>query len=63
MIDIQSKYDNMYKNDIFYAFIYINNHVIINIFCVLSGGQSNLDHIIIFKDFMLYPVYDILDIL
>ena len=27
MIDIHSNYDNMHKNGIFYALIYINNHV------------------------------------
>ena len=28
MIDMHSKYDNMHKNRMFYALIYINNHVI-----------------------------------
>ena len=28
MIDIHSKYDNMHKNGMFYALIYINNHII-----------------------------------
>ena len=28
MIDIHSKYDNMHKNRMFYALIYINNHII-----------------------------------
>ena len=28
MIDMYSKYDNMHKNRMFYALIFINNHVI-----------------------------------
>ena len=28
MIDMHSKYDNMYKNGMFYALICINNHII-----------------------------------
>ena len=28
MIDVHSKYDDMYKNGIFYALICINNHII-----------------------------------
>ena len=28
MIDMHSKYDNMHKNEMFYALICINNHVI-----------------------------------
>ena len=28
MIDMHSKYDNMHKNEMFYALIYINNHII-----------------------------------
>ena len=30
------KYDNMHKNEIFYALNCINNHVIISIVCMLS---------------------------
>ena len=33
---MDSKYDNMYKNIIFYALIYINNHIITSINCMLS---------------------------
>ena len=33
MIEVYSKYDNMHKNGIFYALIYINNHIIISINC------------------------------
>ena len=28
MIDMHSKYDNMHKNRVWYALIYINNHII-----------------------------------
>ena len=31
MIDMHSKYDNIHKNGIFSASIFINNHVIIDI--------------------------------
>ena len=37
MIDIHSKHDNMHKNRMFYALIYINNHIITFIDCMLSG--------------------------
>ena len=36
MIDMHSKYDNMHKNGMFYALIYINNHVINSINFILS---------------------------
>ena len=36
MIDIHSKHYNMHKNGIFYALIYINNHKISCIICMLS---------------------------
>ena len=42
MIDMYSKYDNMYKNGMFDAFICINNHVIIYINCMLSIIDGNL---------------------
>ena len=45
-IDIHSKYDNMHKNGMFYALIYINNHIIICINCMLSCVKS-----IIYKKF------------
>ena len=33
---MHSKYDDMYRNEIFYALIYISNHVIISISYMLS---------------------------
>ena len=36
MIDIYSKYDNMHKNEMFYALICINNNKIICLDCMLS---------------------------
>ena len=39
MIDIHPKYDNMHKNGMIYALIFINNHIIININCMLSTIQ------------------------
>ena len=36
MIDMHLKYDNMHKNEKFYALIYINNHVITSINFMLS---------------------------
>ena len=36
MIDIHSKYDNMHKNEMFYTLIFINNHEITIINCMLS---------------------------
>ena len=40
MIDIHSKHDNMHKNGIFYALIFINNHIITSI----DGMLSLSDH-------------------
>ena len=40
MIDMHSKYDNMHKNVMFYVLIYINNHIIISISCMLSAPKS-----------------------
>ena len=36
MIDIWSNYDHMHKNEIFYALICINSHIITNINFMLS---------------------------
>ena len=36
MINMHSKYDNMYKNEMFYALICINNHIIARVNCMLS---------------------------
>ena len=38
MIDMNSKHDNMHKNEMFYALICINNHIIIFIDSVQSIG-------------------------
>ena len=43
MIDMHSKYDNMHKNEMFYAFICINNHVIIGISCTLSIFEAGIE--------------------
>ena len=40
MIDIHSKYDNMHKNEIFDAIIYINNQIITIINCTLSNALA-----------------------
>ena len=40
MIDMHSKYDNMYKNVIFYALICINNHIIACVSCMLSRSEE-----------------------
>ena len=39
MITMDSKYDNVHKNEIFYALICINNYVIASISCMLSVPQ------------------------
>ena len=39
MIDMHSKYDNMHKNEMFYALICINNNVIA---CYQQVDRSNL---------------------
>ena len=36
MINMHSKYVNMHMNDMFYALICINNHVIVSVSCMLS---------------------------
>ena len=42
MIYMHSKYDNMHKNIMFYALIYINNHVITSKSCMLLKGRVKL---------------------
>ena len=37
---MHSKYDNMYKNVMFYALICIYNHIIVCINCMLSLGTK-----------------------
>ena len=36
MIDVYSKFDNMHKNGMFYALIFINSHIILCIIFMLS---------------------------
>ena len=36
MIDMHSNYDNMHKIGMFYVLIYINNHIIACVNCMLS---------------------------
>ena len=36
MIDINSKHDNMHRNEMFYALICISKHIILCINCMLS---------------------------
>ena len=40
-IDMHSKYDNIHKNEMFYANIYINNHIIKFTNCMISGIKSH----------------------
>ena len=40
MIDMYLNYDNMHKNEMFYALICINNHVIEGISYMLSIGST-----------------------
>ena len=48
MIDMYSKHENMYKNEIFYALICINNHKISYVNCMLiekrrkKGGEKGV---------------------
>ena len=42
MINMHSKYDTMHRNGIFYALIFINNHVITSISCMLSNKRGDL---------------------
>ena len=43
MIEMHSKYNNMHQNGMFYALIYINNHIIACINCVLSTTSQALN--------------------
>ena len=43
MIDIDSEYDNMHKNGMFYTLICINNHIIMSINCMSSVMLPKLD--------------------
>ena len=52
MIDMYSKYDNMYTNGIYNAFICINNHVNSFINCMLSIYTQNLIRCIQMEYFM-----------
>ena len=36
MMNMHSKYDNMWMNEMFYALICINSNVIVSISCILS---------------------------
>ena len=36
MMNMHSKYDNMHRNGMFYALLYINNHENTSISCMLS---------------------------
>ena len=47
MIDLQSNYDNMHKDEMFYALVCINNHIVTCINCMLS---------------ILHPIYNFLEI-
>ena len=43
MIYMDSKYDNMHKNEIFYALICNNNHVVISINCMLLEFAKEIE--------------------
>ena len=53
MIDVHSKQDKMYKSVIFYALIFINNHIITCIDCKLSVPS----YTIYFTRYLLYKKY------
>ena len=42
-LDMYSKYDHMHKNVMFYVLIYINNHVVTSISCMLSDFPPFID--------------------
>ena len=48
MIDIHSKYNNMHKSRMFYALIYINNHIISSIIRMTSRAKisEHNDHLL-----------------
>ena len=39
MMNMHSKYDSMHKNEMFYILIWINDHALTSISCMLSRGQ------------------------
>ena len=41
MLNMHSKHDNMHKNGIFYALIFINKHIISCVNSMLSANTSN----------------------
>ena len=41
---MHSKYDNMHPNEMFYALICTNNHIITCINCVLSRSRPREEH-------------------
>ena len=45
MIDMHSNYDNMHKNRMFYALIYINNHIITSINCMFPNLDESFSKI------------------
>ena len=42
-MNMHSKYDNMHRNGMFYVLIFIDNHVIKSISCVLSSFSLTYD--------------------
>ena len=55
MIEMHSKCDNMHENEMFYALIYINNHIIVCINCVLSTITQILNCVAIFLISLYFP--------
>ena len=49
MIDIHSKHDNMNKNEMFYALICINKHIISCVNYMLLVGKTTLVRNMIYK--------------
>ena len=41
MVNIHSQYDSMHSNEMFYALICIDNHIIISISCMLSVNDDD----------------------
>ena len=61
MIDMHSKYDNMHRNEMFYAWICTTSHVIISINCMLLGslyksGWNATDVHMTWADWALKPL-------
>ena len=46
MIDIHSQYDNMHKNGMLFAYIYINNHIVTYINYLLSAWTKDYMYIV-----------------